>query len=206
MIVFTAASLLCHSSVGFSPLPTLVHKQHTSRLSGLFVILSRSLLLFQSQTDDDVDDNTSPHTVVSSVTLKMAFDENWAVADDAEIISERFTSPSSLDLVHRLRRDSDAVVVGRSTVQRDNCTLTVRCVPSPKKQPVRVVVDPNLSLLDGVYALFQDGLETIVYCNAEKSVEKKKSDNEFRFNHEVTNAPVPTDHHHCQTTGRVSML
>jgi riboflavin-specific deaminase-like protein len=100
------------------------------------------------------------------VTLKMAFDRSWGVADLSEEKSERFTSPGSLDLVHRLRRCSDAVLVGRGTVERDNCTLTVRRVPS-QTQPVRVVVDPRLSLFQQVenpYQLLHDGLPTIVYC------------------------------------------
>jgi riboflavin-specific deaminase-like protein len=102
------------------------------------------------------------------VTLKMAFDRSWGVADLSEKKSERFTSPGSLDLVHRLRRWSHAVLVGRGTVERDDCTLTVRRVPS-RKQPVRVVIDPKLTLFqeeDGnSYHLLQDGLATtIVYC------------------------------------------
>lgn len=100
------------------------------------------------------------------VTLKMAFDRSWGVADLSEKKSERFTSPGSLDLVHRLRRCSDAVLVGRGTVERDDCTLTVRRVPS-RTQPVRVVVDPRLTLFQQVenpYQLIHDGLPTIVYC------------------------------------------
>ena len=80
---------------------------------------------------------------VTGVTLKMAFDTSYAVADASEDKSERFTCSQSLDLVHKLRRWSDAVLVGRSTVQIDNCTLTVRRVPllpSGKKQPARIVI------------------------------------------------------------------
>jgi riboflavin biosynthesis pyrimidine reductase len=108
----------------------------------------------------------------TGVTLKMAFDRSpvWGVADLSEAKSERFTSPASLELVHRLRRLSDCVLVGKGTVERDNCTLTVRRVPLTKdrpRQPVRVVLDPALSLVNNhaqrQYEIFQDGLATIIY-------------------------------------------
>jgi riboflavin biosynthesis pyrimidine reductase len=118
--------------------------------------------LFSSTKGDAAND------CVTGVTLKMAFDQQWAVADASETKSERFTSPGSLDLVHRLRARSDCVLVGRGTVQRDDCTLTVRRVPLlyNKEQPVRVVIDTKLSLLmdEAIeYKMFSDGLPLIVY-------------------------------------------
>ena len=115
---------------------------------------------------------------VEGVTLKMAFDTGYAVADSSELKSERFTCPESLDLVHKLRRNSDCVLVGKGTVVRDDCTLTVRRVElfDGKKQPVRVVIDSKLQILDDHgdgddelkkeqtgYKMLKDGLETIVY-------------------------------------------
>jgi Pyrimidine reductase, riboflavin biosynthesis len=94
--------------------------------------------------------SNSSFPVVKGVTLKMAFDRAYAVADASELKSERFTCAQSLDLVHKLRRNSDCVLVGRETVLRDDCTLTVRRVDlleDRKDQPVRVVIDSNLKLL-----------------------------------------------------------
>ena len=97
----------------------------------------------------------------------MAFDSSpvWGVADLSETKSERFTSPETLDMVHRLRRDSSAVLVGRGTVKFDDCSLTVRRVElgEGQEQPVRVILDPSLSLIGGDYAIFNDGLRTIIY-------------------------------------------
>lgn len=115
-------------------------------------------------------------TTITGVTLKIAFDAQGGVADLSSEKSERFTCGESLDMVHRLRRVSDAVLVGRSTVEIDDCTLTVRRVPllalgdenenSPqqkqKQQPVRVIVDPQLDLKLDQFKIFQDGLATIV--------------------------------------------
>ena len=95
------------------------------------------------------------------VTLKIAMDRNGAV-DDLGDKAERFTSPASLDAVHRLRRHCDAVLVGASTVARDDPSLTVRRVPlAPRTaQPLRVV----LGRAPAEAGLLNDGLETVVFC------------------------------------------
>lgn len=113
------------------------------------------------------DADAAAPPAVAGVTLKMAFDASpaWGVADLSATRSERFTSPASLDMVHRLRRESAAVLVGRTTVERDDCTLTVRRVDlaEGKGQPVRVILDPALRLLEGDFAILTDGLPTIIY-------------------------------------------
>lgn len=209
-----AAMLLIHVTVhGFSPCPrhVSVHEKYDpsstctsdafSRTYSPAIVVCASIKQ-QAGIDTNDDGKSDPNkrnVNVTGVTLKMAFDENWAVADDAAVTSERFTSPSSLDLVHLLRRASDAVLVGKSTVQRDNCTLTVRRVPLfQQKQPVRVVVDPNLSLLlpdtndDAQYALFHDGLETIVYCRQDALLFENKE--KIPANNHVQLVPLPTTH------------
>lgn len=107
----------------------------------------------------------------------MAFDSSpaWGVADLSETKSERFTSPESLDMVHRLRRESAAVLVGRGTVEFDDCSLTVRRVElgDGKVQPVRVIIDPSLSLIRGDFVILKDGLPTIIYHSQTGSIEKK---------------------------------
>jgi riboflavin biosynthesis pyrimidine reductase len=131
-------------------------------------------LLAASPRNDDADASRSSSTsrsdsAIKGVTLKIALDANGGAADLADIKLGRFTSPESLDMVHRLRCVSDAVLVGRGTVQEDDCTLTVRRVPCDGPQPIRVVLDPRLSLLlEAVeeaksYKLFNDGLATVVY-------------------------------------------
>jgi len=111
---------------------------------------------------------------ITGVTLKIAFDSQGGVADLSSEKSERFTCGESLDMVHRLRRVSDAVLVGRSTVDIDDCTLTVRRVPllaledessgqkKYQQQPVRVIIDPKLDLKLEQFKIFNDGLATII--------------------------------------------
>ena len=130
--------------------------------------------LHESQNDSSGSQHPSsaPNTnKILGVTLKIAVDQQGAVADLAETKSERFTCAESLDMVHRLRRDSDAVLVGRSTVEMDNCTLTVRrvdpeMVHGRPQQPVRVVVDPKRQLPLKDYMIVTDGLPTIIVHSA----------------------------------------
>ena len=170
MLSFVIACAIVNSSIGLTPSSACRPRASPT----VQVVRRRSL---------DQQNDTSYTPVM--VTLKMAFDRSWGVADLSDEKSERFTSPGSLDLVHRLRRCSDAVLVGRRTVERDDCSLTVRRVPS-QTQPVRVVVDPRLTLfrqVENPYQLLQDGLETIVYC-----ADGTMSD--FSWNEAITIAPL----------------
>ena len=122
---------------------------------------------------DSSDKKTSSNSIkaaIEGVTLKVAFDQNWGVAEMAnDVPSVRFTCGDSLDMVHRLRRDSDAVLVGRGTVERDDCSLLVRRGVEIQQQPLRVILDPRLSLLmnndndDEKFQIFKDGMPTVVY-------------------------------------------
>ena len=146
--------------------PPLVHYNRQSSIS---------IVPASATSSDDDDANTPEEVIVTGVTLKMAFDSSpaWGVADLSETKSERFTSPASLDMVHRLRRDSSAVLVGKGTVQFDDCSLSVRRVElrDGQDQPTRVVMDPSLSLIGGDYTILKDGLPTIIYHL--QSIEKK---------------------------------
>jgi riboflavin biosynthesis pyrimidine reductase len=101
------------------------------------------------------------------VTLKIALDLNGAV-DDLDAAAKRFTSPETLDAVHRLRRHCSAVLVGVGTIIRDDPSLTVRRVPlhPAPRQPTRIVLDPTLRLLRELpsAAVLSDGLDTLLLC------------------------------------------
>eukprot|EP00961_Rhodomonas_salina_P166793 2247963-Rhodomonas_salina.3 len=104
------------------------------------------------------------------VTLKIAVDSKGAV-DDLGLTAKRFTCSESLDAVHRLRRDSDAVLVGVGTVARDDPSLTVRRV-TPKDgdvQPSRVVIDPYLRIPPNS-VLLRDGIHTVIACSEASSL------------------------------------
>lgn len=159
----------------FAPIPTIVSDRHNSILLPSSKLYPGSSHLWATREEKYLKQHQFEHIMSSGqeihgVTLKLALDQQGGVADLAEIKSERFTCAESLDMVHRLRRDCDAVVVGRKTVEWDDCTLTVRRV-DPKLneetqlpiQPVRVIVDPNRQLVLDQYKIATDGMETLIY-------------------------------------------
>jgi riboflavin biosynthesis pyrimidine reductase len=133
---------------------------------------THNISILRSTTGNVVDAQKK----ISGVTLKLALDSSdyWGAAElKPDSTMERFTSPASLDMVHRLRRDSEYVLVGKNTVVVDDCSLTVRRVelsPERPTQPTRVILDPRLSLLPSddnnyrQYKVFKDGSSpTIIY-------------------------------------------
>ena len=77
------------------------------------------------------------------ITLKFAqtLDGKIAASDGS---SKWISSPQSLRFTHRLRAQSEAILVGINTVLIDDPSLTRRLVRG--KNPVRVVIDPKLKI------------------------------------------------------------
>jgi len=77
------------------------------------------------------------------VTLKLAVSADGAVADPTGR-HRWITGPEARREVHRMRANSDAILVGIGTVLADDPGLTVREVPAPRVAPLRVVLDSEL--------------------------------------------------------------
>ncbi len=100
------------------------------------------------------------------VTFKVAVDANNCV-DDLSVESKRFTSDASLDNVHHLRNEMDAVIVGVGTVVRDDPRLDVRRVQvGHGGQPLRVVLD-SMASIPPESNLLNDGGKTLVFHGTE---------------------------------------
>jgi diaminohydroxyphosphoribosylaminopyrimidine deaminase / 5-amino-6-(5-phosphoribosylamino)uracil reductase len=76
----------------------------------------------------------------SWITVKQALDETGAMVPPPG--AKTFTSDTSLDLAHRLRRRADAIITGSGTVVADAPLFTVRRVPDhPGKRRSLAIID-----------------------------------------------------------------
>ncbi|WP_235958250.1 bifunctional diaminohydroxyphosphoribosylaminopyrimidine deaminase/5-amino-6-(5-phosphoribosylamino)uracil reductase RibD [Flammeovirga agarivorans] len=80
---------------------------------------------------------------------------------DSKWISNQY----SRQLVHKMRAEEDAIMVGRNTAFYDNPTLNVRDWAG--KNPLRVVIDRHLKLPSS-YHLFDQKIPTVVYTLEDK--------------------------------------
>jgi len=78
--------------------------------------------------------------------------------------SQYVTGPENIRHLHRLRALCDAVVVGASTVERDDPQLTTRLVPG--ENPVRVVIDPTLRVSRERKLYNDTAAPTLIVCGA----------------------------------------
>ena len=101
------------------------------------------------------------------VVLKAAVDSHGRIDGDQSQAAERFTSEASLDMVHQLRSESMAIIVGINTVIRDNPSLTVRGPDiGPREPPVRVVIDPNGRIPSDCTLMQNSSAPTLlIHCN-----------------------------------------
>jgi diaminohydroxyphosphoribosylaminopyrimidine deaminase/5-amino-6-(5-phosphoribosylamino)uracil reductase len=96
----------------------------------------------------------------------------WAQTIDRFIARKNFDSKwisneYSRQLVHKWRAEEDSVMVGANTALHDNPKLNIRDWPIIAKQPLRIVVDPNLKV-PADFFLFDGTQQTVVY-NYKKS-------------------------------------
>lgn len=86
--------------------------------------------------------------------------------------SKWITSAESRRHVHKLRAEIDAVVVGQTTVAKDDPELTVRDVPG--RNPYRIVLDSKLSLpLRMRLFMLPDRERTMIFCKSEVATSQK---------------------------------
>lgn len=107
------------------------------------------------------------------VTLKCAMTLDGRIATrtgDSRWVS----GEASRAFVHELRHASDAIMVGAGTVRTDNPGLTARIEGRETKDPVRVILDPSLSMaLDAKMLHQESSAETYIICTGAAEVNKK---------------------------------
>lgn len=107
----------------------------------------------------------------------------WAQTQDGYMDIDRnqfpdqsywITTPASKRLSHQWRSEEDAILVGFNTVKNDNPSLTTREVIG--KNPVRIVIDPQLNL-EKKRAIFDQSSKTIIL-----NEQLDKVDNNLNYN------------------------
>lgn len=103
------------------------------------------------------------------VTLKLAISLDGKIATGS-YISKWITSEASRRDAHRLRRESDAILIGSTTYLKDKPALTVR-TPSNKviKEPLKVVLSSR-SYPDERFLFYSGSLEELLADLAKKGV------------------------------------
>jgi diaminohydroxyphosphoribosylaminopyrimidine deaminase/5-amino-6-(5-phosphoribosylamino)uracil reductase len=104
------------------------------------------------------------------VFLKWAQTANGFMDDQGK--SAWISSPETQALVHTLRMNHQAILVGRRTVENDDPSLTVRAVKGPN--PIRVVIDPSLKLPEQK-KIFNKESNTIILNTLKKEVRENIS-------------------------------
>lgn len=99
----------------------------------------------------------------------------WAESQDGFIAKPGFeavqiSNPLSKRLVHKMRSEEDAIMVGTNTARYDNPQLNVRNWTG--RNPLRVVIDNKLELSEDLF-LFDDSQPTICYNQLKDGTEKE---------------------------------
>jgi diaminohydroxyphosphoribosylaminopyrimidine deaminase/5-amino-6-(5-phosphoribosylamino)uracil reductase len=102
-----------------------------------------------------------------------SFQGTQTMALEKQTMPHLISNEYSRMLVHKWRSEEAAIMVGTNTARMDNPKLTVRNMPG--KNPVRIVIDKNLTL-DGSLHLFDQKVRTLVYTS-----KKKASKNNLEF-------------------------
>ena len=103
----------------------------------------------------------------------------WAESKDGFIAPKNqqkpfwMTTADSKELVHKWRAEADAILIGRTTAEKDNPSLTVREFKG--KNPIRIVIDKDLKLSNDLN-LFNSEAKTIIFNGIES---KNKCTNHF---------------------------
>lgn len=110
------------------------------------------------------------------VTLKAAQTLDGRIADKSRE-SKWISSLQSRKLVHTLRSEYDAVLVGSSTVLKDDPRLDVRLVEG--RNPKKIILDTNLKLRTD-HQIFKNVSDELLIVTSEQSISKIRKINKLQ--------------------------
>lgn len=109
-----------------------------------------------------------PYIILKWAQTKDGFIDKLRSENDKNSINW-ISSPETQTIVHQWRSEEQAILVGRKTIENDNPSLTVRNVKG--KNPIKVILDPNIELKSLNYSIFNDTSARILILN--KTVSKQ---------------------------------
>jgi riboflavin biosynthesis protein RibD len=95
------------------------------------------------------------------------------IREDASVSPVVLSSPHTAQLVHKLRAETSAIMVGTNTALLDNPSLTVRSWAGDS--PVRVVIDRKCRIPSNLH-LLDDSIKTIVFT---ESINRSQGNTEY---------------------------
>jgi len=88
---------------------------------------------------------------------------------DKDFQPTQISNSLSKQLVHQMRSEEHAILVGKNTALHDNPSLTVREIEG--RNPIRILIDFNLEV-PADFNIFNDQAETIIFNSIKNSEEK----------------------------------
>ncbi|MEZ5923664.1 MAG: bifunctional diaminohydroxyphosphoribosylaminopyrimidine deaminase/5-amino-6-(5-phosphoribosylamino)uracil reductase RibD [Hyphomicrobiaceae bacterium] len=101
------------------------------------------------------------------VQLKMALDTEGAIARGTDGRPVWVTGPEARAMGHLLRAEADAILIGAGTLREDDPELTCRLPGLKDRTPLRVVLDPSLSIQPAAKLLRTAGRHPVLVMHAE---------------------------------------
>ncbi len=163
--------------IGYLDPNPIVNGKGVETLRGAGILVEEGLL--HSQNEDLYKEfKKYILTGMPFITLKYAMTLDGKIASDSGD-SKWITSDSSLKIVHQLRKENSAILIGKNTVMHDDPLLTVRRLEVEDKfQPARIVISKSGDL-DYSKKIFNGEYQTILFTG-NVGVEKKEGDMSFR--------------------------
>ncbi|MFH1155887.1 MAG: bifunctional diaminohydroxyphosphoribosylaminopyrimidine deaminase/5-amino-6-(5-phosphoribosylamino)uracil reductase RibD [Pseudomonadota bacterium] len=89
--------------------------------------------------------------------------------------SKWITSPASRAHVHAMRHGADAILVGAGTLRTDNPSLTARIPGKETRDPLRVILDPRLTIDETARVLTQSSTAGTLIATSDASSGDKRA-------------------------------
>jgi diaminohydroxyphosphoribosylaminopyrimidine deaminase/5-amino-6-(5-phosphoribosylamino)uracil reductase len=108
------------------------------------------------------------------------FISKWPIPENKE--ENKISGHAAQTMVHALRAEYMAIMVGKNTVLSDNPSLTTRLVNG--KNPIRIFIDKNLEV-PASFAIYDASAQTIVFNALKDSVENNIQFIKLNFNEAI---------------------